>query len=104
MRILTPKQLAEYVIPEYELAIREGKKDSARRFLKRLSERKMERGVCWFLSNTDVDEVSEVVHSKIYGRTSSISWGPYAVYSIGKKEMVEALQLRIDILRKYFLK
>lgn len=111
--IKSSKELAEFVIPKYEDLIQKSKKDSYQRFRDRLRRADAEEGICNFCSfngikfgvylKKKVRRFQKFDQNGFLKDSSSGFWGYIPVNCANKKKMVEALQLRINILRKHFL-
>lgn len=98
------KQLAEIVIPEYERVIREGKKDSFSRFLRRLNKEHMDEGICYYTCFNGFYFGKRLLnYVRSFYRVNDIFWAKIPRLASSKKEAVECLQIRVDILRNHFL-
>lgn len=105
----TLKKIASSYIQAAEKAIDDGHKDNYERFSSRLKKRNLNFGVCWYSLKTFYIDIT--FHSKVeehtIGKDDFVSnwrrqyWYPSPHEASTKKQLVEMLQARIQILEDW---
>jgi hypothetical protein len=100
---MTKKKIAKAYIEAAEKCISEGRKDNLKKFMNRLHENYLAQGVCWFVEiGLNVHKTMKYVQNrKYFERGRLLWWTDRPVNCSTKKEAIQALQYRINILKTW---
>lgn len=108
----TKKHIAKTCLEVYEKVLEEGKKDNLERFKKRLRKKDCDYGICkLYVSITGCEQISQYIipyakpifsdGTPFLERTSRIFWFKVPYHAESKKEAVDLIKKRMEILKKW---
>ena len=101
---MTKKQIAKAYIDAANKCIIKGKKDNKERFLTRLRKNELDCGVCKFIENKlkIKREIKSIYNRKNFKECwGTIYWTNPPICCYTKKDMLEALDWRIKVLKTW---